>query len=318
MAKNLGTAVIGLLDHERVDLRAAATTVLAAVGKGDAAVVKALTARLADADGVVRRIALEGLAEMGASGIAAHLVPLLRGDDATLAERAAQLLAGQGAAAESALRKELSAGTVQARRAIASLLLRRGTQAAVDAVIDQLADVELGEQALQLLRAEVDHHNEKVVAIIEKSALARAADVGKTVKKEWARALRDADKQAAAEAKAAKAKAAKAKGKAGQGDGKAAPPSGNGHAAGPDPMRDPAVAAGVHELGLLLRLIGYMARPSALSLLMGKIGDDWPRAVRLAAIAALRRIVASHEGKSTDAAIERLIALADGADLAIA
>ena len=36
---------------------------------------------------------------------------------------------------------------------------------------------------------------------------------------------------------------------------------------------------------------------------MGKIGDDWPRAVRLAAIAALRRIVASHEGKSTDAAI---------------
>jgi hypothetical protein len=40
----------------------------------------------------VRRIALEGLAGMGASGIAAQLVPLLRGDDETLAERAAQVL----------------------------------------------------------------------------------------------------------------------------------------------------------------------------------------------------------------------------------
>src|SRR5712691_8484966 len=97
MAKNLAGAVIDLLESERVDLRAAAATVLAAVGKGDKSVETALTDRLADDDGVVRRIALEGLADMGTSGIAPKLVPLLRGDDDTLAERAAQLLAQQGA-----------------------------------------------------------------------------------------------------------------------------------------------------------------------------------------------------------------------------
>jgi HEAT repeat protein len=63
MARNLGGAIIDLLESERVALRAAAATVLAAVGKGDKAVETALTERLADDDGEVRRIALEGLAE---------------------------------------------------------------------------------------------------------------------------------------------------------------------------------------------------------------------------------------------------------------
>ncbi len=307
MARNLGSAVIDLLDHERVDLRAAAATVLAAVGKGDGAVVKALTDRLADPDGVVQRIALEGLADMGATGIAPQLVGLLRGGDEALAERAAQLLAAQGGAADAALRKELGEGTVQARRAIASLLLRRGTTPAVDAVLDQLADAEFGEQALQLLRNELDRHNEKVAGVVEKAALARAAEVGKTVKKEWARAVKEAAKGDAAK------KPASAKGKNGKGA-----PGGNGAAVAADPMKDPAVAASVHELGLLLRLIGYQARPSALSLLTAKIGDEWPRSVRLAAIAALRRIVASTEAKGTEGAIEALIELADGDDLAVA
>lgn len=307
MARNLGSAVIDLLDHERVDLRAAAATVLAAVGKGDGAVVKALTDRLADPDGVVQRIALEGLADMGATGIAPQLVGLLRGGDEALAERAAQLLAAQGGAADAALRKELGEGTVQARRAIASLLLRRGTTPAVDAVLDQLADAEFGEQALQLLRNELDRHNEKVAGVVEKAALARAAEVGKTVKKEWARAVKEAAKGDAAK------KPVSAKGKNGKGA-----PGGNGAAVAADPMKDPAVAASVHELGLLLRLIGYQARPSALSLLTAKIGDEWPRSVRLAAIAALRRIVASTEAKGTEGAIEALIELADGDDLAVA
>jgi len=99
MGKNLGGAIIDLLDSDKVELRAAATTVLAAVGKGDKSVMSALTSRLADHDAVVRRIALEGLADLGASGIAPNLVPLLRGDDDTLAERAATLLAQQGAEA---------------------------------------------------------------------------------------------------------------------------------------------------------------------------------------------------------------------------
>src|SRR5690606_11379812 len=107
MGKNLGGEILDLLESEHVDLRAAAATVLAAVGEGDKAVVAALTGRLADPDPGVRRIALEGLAAMGASGIAAQLVPLLRGGDEALAERAAQVLAQQGAAAEGAMRKEL-------------------------------------------------------------------------------------------------------------------------------------------------------------------------------------------------------------------
>ena len=50
MAKNLGGAIIDLLDSERVDLRAAAATVLAAVGKSDKSVQSALTGRLEDPD----------------------------------------------------------------------------------------------------------------------------------------------------------------------------------------------------------------------------------------------------------------------------
>ena len=48
MAKNLGGAVIALLEHDRVDLRAAAITVLAAVGQADAAVEQGLIGRLAE------------------------------------------------------------------------------------------------------------------------------------------------------------------------------------------------------------------------------------------------------------------------------
>src|SRR5688572_12429430 len=103
MGKNLGDAVIDLLEHERVDLRVAAATVLAAVGKGDKAAVAALTDRLLDPEPAVRRIALEALAAMGASGLASHLVVLLRGGDDELAGRAAQLLAAEGGGAESAL-----------------------------------------------------------------------------------------------------------------------------------------------------------------------------------------------------------------------
>src|ERR1700751_2933947 len=140
MAKSLGGAVIELLESERVELRTAAATVLAAVGKGDKTVETALPTRLAAPDGVVRRIALDALADMGTGGIAPKLVPLLHGDDDELAARAATLLAQQGAAAEGPLRKEVAAGPIQARRVMAQLLIRRGTKPAIDAVLDQLPD----------------------------------------------------------------------------------------------------------------------------------------------------------------------------------
>jgi len=301
MGKNLGGAIIDLLDSERVELRTAAATVLAAVGKGDKAVEAALTSRLEDADGVVRRIALEGLSDMGVGGIATKLVPLLRGDDEILAERAAQVLAQQGAAAESTLRKEVSVGSIAARRVMAQLLLRRGTQPAIEAVLDQLPDDEFGEQALQLVRAELDHGNEKLANLIEKTAVARASEANKELAKAWTKA----QKAAEAATKDAKATAKKQQ-----------KPNGNGHAV--DPLRDPEVQRGASELGSLLRLIGYLARPSTQSLLLKYADPDEPRPIRLAAIAGLRRIVATSEAKGTEKVVEALIEYADSDDFAVA
>ena len=304
MAKNLGGAIIELLDSDRVDLRAAAALVLAEVGKGDKAVVAALTARLEDADPGVRRIALEGLAEFGAGGIAAKLVPLLHSDDETLAERAATLLAQQGSEAEGALRKEIRQGAIGPRRVMAQLLLRRGTQPAIDAVLDQLWDDEFGEQALQLVRAELDSGNERLANQVEKSATGRASEAAKELHKAWAKAEKAAE---------AAAKAAKASKKSKQ------PGGANGHAAAsPDPLRSPAIASGVAQLGALLRLIGYLARPSTQSLLLKYADADEPRPIRLAAIAGLRRIVAQSEARGTEKVIETLIDYADGDDPAVA
>ena len=304
MAKNLGGAIIDLLDSERVELRAAAATVLAAVGKRDKSVQTALTTRLGDADPTVRRIALDGLADMGAGGIATQLVPLLRGDDEGLAERAAALLAQQGAEAEAALRKEVRAGAVAARRVMAQLLLRRGTQPAIDAVLDQLSDDEFGEQALQLVRAELDTGNDKLANQVEKAAIGRASEAAKDLHKTWL-AAQKAGEAAAKDAKRT-AKKSKANGS-------------NGHAVvAPDPLRDPAVARGVAQLGALLRLIGYLARPSTQSLLLKYADADEPRPIRLAAIAGLRRIVAQSEARGTEKVIETLIDYADGDDLAVA
>jgi hypothetical protein len=305
MARNLGGAIIDLLDSERVDLRAAAAMVLAAVGKGDKSVEAALTARLADDDGVVRKIALEGLADMGASGIAAKVVPLVHAGDEVLAERAAQVLAQQGAAAESTLRKEIAAGPVAARRVMAQLLLRRGTQPAIDAVLDQLPDPEFGEQALQLVRAELDAGNDKLANQVEKAAVERAGEAHRDLGKAWTRA-----QKATTDAAKAAAKDAKKKPKA-NGHG-----ASNGHAA--DPLRDPEVARGVAELSSLLRLIGYLARPSTQSMLLKYADPDEPRPIRLAAIAGLRRIVATSEARGTEKVIATLIELADGDDLAVA
>ena len=305
MARNLGGAIIELLDSDRVDLRAAAATVLSAVGKGDKSVEAALTDRLADDDGVVRRIALEGLADMGAGGIAAKLVPLLHSGDEALAERAAQVLAQQGAAAETTLRKEVGSGPVSARRVMAQLLLRRQTQPAIDAVLDQLADNEFGEQALQLIRHELDQGNERLANQIEKAATERASEANKELGKAWTRA-----QKAAAEAVKLAAKDAK---KSKKSNGHT-----NGHAVAADPLRDPDVVHGMAELGALLRLIGYLARPSTQSLLLKYADPEEPRPIRLAAIAGLRRIVATSEAKGTEKVIEALIDFADGDDLAVA
>src|SRR5262249_11255886 len=159
----------------------------------------------------------------------------------------------QGASAEGALRKELGHGSIAARRTIAQLLLRRGSAAAVEAILDQLADPEFGEQALQLLRAELDHdekHAERLAGLVGKAASARAGEVGKRVAKEWARAKKDSEKAAEQKGKGKGRKAGKDEASGADGS--------NGHRTAPDPLRDPEVAAAVAELGALLRLLGYL------------------------------------------------------------
>jgi hypothetical protein len=173
-------------------------------------------------------------------------------------------------------------------------------------VLDQLSDPEFGEQALQLVRAELDTGNEKLANQVEKSAIGRASEAAKELHKVWAKA-----QKAAAEAHKTAAKDAKKT--------KQKPNGANGHvAAAPDPLRDPEVAQGIAQLGALLRLIGYLARPSTQSLLLKYADPDEPRPIRLAAIAGLRRIVAQSEARGTEKVIETLIEYADGDDLAVA
>jgi HEAT repeat protein len=321
MGRNLGGAIIDLLDSERVELRTAATTVLAAVGKGDKTVEAALASRLGDPDGIVRRIALDALAAMGASGIAPRLVPLLRGDDEALAERARELLVEHAADAEATLRKEIGAGPVAARRVMAQLLLHRGTRAAIDAVLDQLADDELGEPALQLVRAELDRGEPggKLVALIEKSATARITEAGKALDRAWAAAQRPhglgQKRKPGKPGNAGGKKPGKAGPRANQ--AAAAPAASNGHDTAADPLRDPAVVRAIAALGNLLRLIGYLARPQNQTVLLRYTAAEAPQPIRLAAIAGLRRIVAQSEAKGTEKVIEQLIDYANDADLAV-
>jgi len=289
--------------------------VLAAVGKGDKAVEAALIERLADRDSQVRRIALEALVDMGARGIAPRLVPLLRGDDDTLAERARELLAQHGAGAEAALRKEIGAGPIGARRVMAQLLLQRGTGPAIEAVLDQLADEEFGEQALQLVRAELDRadpgagKHADLAAVIEKAATERAGDAGKQLARAWTAAQRAIAAPSPPAGRKRKPKPRPAV--------RAAPAADDDHGSAGDVLRDPAVARAVAALGGLLRLIGYLARPEAHALLLKYVAPDQPRPIRLAAIGGLRRIAAHGEARGNDKVIDVLIELADSDDLAV-
>ncbi len=230
------------------------------------------------------------------------------------------MLAQQGAAAETTLRKEVSSGPVSARRVMAQLLLRRQTQPAIDAVLDQLPDNEFGEQALQLIRHELDQGNERLANQIEKAATERASEANKELGKAWTRAVKAAEAAQKEAEKAAKAKAKKAQKTATNGTAINGTNGANGHTpSSHDPTRDTDVSRGIVELGALLRLIGYLGRPSTKTLLLKYADDaDQPRPIRLAAIAGLRRIVAASEAKGTENVISALIDLADSADLAVA
>ena len=198
-------------------------------------------------------------------------------------------------------------GPIAARRVMAQLLLRRGTQPAIDAVLDQLADGEFGEQALQLVRAELDQRQRASSANqVEKSAVERASEANRELGKAWTRA----QKAAADAGRPRRRRRRRPRRRTAQ------RPARRPRA---DPMRDPEVAQGMAELGALLRLIGYLARPSTQSLLL-KYAD----AERAAPDPARRdRRPAPHRRararrRAPRRSIEALIEFADGDDLAVA
>ena len=321
MASNL-SSVMKLLDDARIEMRCAAALVLGAVGKGDGTVVKALTGKLGDDNPVVRRIALDSLADMGATGIAAAVAPLVRSEDEHVAARAIQVLAGQGAGVEVVLRKELGVGSPSARRQVAMLLLKRGTVGSIDPLLEQLGDHDFGEHVLQLLRAELDVGGDKLAATVDARAHEAIARIGKEV----AAGLKERAAAARKEGKARKEGAAKAAapgrpGKGGKARAEAAAAPGgkaNGHGATPaDPALGPQLEHAVRELANLLRLIGYVADPASLKQLVRYSDAEQPLAVRLAAIAAMRRIGAASDARGTEAAIAALIEYANDGEHAI-
>jgi hypothetical protein len=176
---DLAEKVIALLDDARVEVRCAAALVLGAAGKGDARVPKALARKLEDESGMVRRFVLDALDAVGARGLSDKLAPLLASTDAEVRDRAMRLLAAQGPHAEGALERQLPPGhPVAARRQAAKLLVERGSADALDALLEQIADVEIGEHVLQLLRAHVDQGDAKARALLGARAAAGVQKLG--------------------------------------------------------------------------------------------------------------------------------------------
>lgn len=263
-ASNLNGKILELLDDERVEMRCAAAMVLGAVGQGNKTVAKALAGRLDDV-APVQRIALDALVEMKAGGLAKQLAPLIGSSDDHVRTSALRLLVEQGAAAEAALRAELTRGTAAGRGLVVSLLAKRATASVLDALFDQLADPEIGEHTLHALRHEVEGDG-KQRAAIEKRALAAITAMGARVAK---RTLPDND---------------------------------------PELLR----------LAALLRLIGYAATPKNLGVLVKYAAANRARPLRLAAVAAMRRILANPKVKGTEAAVGALLGMAEESDRGVA
>lgn len=264
-AESFVDRVVGLLSDERVEVRSAAALVLGLAGQGEARAEKALAARIADESPVAQRFVVEALERLGAKVEPAALLPLLDTKDDELREKVTRLVLAAGPDAEEPLRLALRDGPVGVRWAASGLLLQLGSAAALDALLAEISDHDIGEHVLAQLRAEIDRGDKKL-----RTALARRVQ-----------ALRKKlEPKVAAEAK---------------GD-------------------DPAVL----RLGAVLRLEGYLADPESLPGLVEATRPGRPLPLRLAAIAATRRILANPHGAKTDAGVVALIGYAEERDPAVA
>jgi HEAT repeat protein len=116
---------------------------------------QALARKLRDDNPMVRRFVLDALVTVGAKGLAKELTPLLGASDEEVREKAMRLLAAQGNGASEALARAVGEGPPAARKQAVALLVRVVDATAMDALLGQLGDHEVGEHVLQQLRAHV-------------------------------------------------------------------------------------------------------------------------------------------------------------------
>jgi HEAT repeat protein len=142
---------------EDVELRRAAAQVAGAVGSAkERDLVKALLAVLEDADAPLRAAAIEALGRLGADEALPRLVELVQQGGPEL--DAAALAAGRmGARGAKAMGKLMAEAAPPMRRRIAAALALSGTQSAVLAAVQALADPDPGvvEAAARSLAAEI-------------------------------------------------------------------------------------------------------------------------------------------------------------------
>src|SRR5262249_57924871 len=89
----------------------------------------------------------------GARGAAEALVPLAAHGDEESRRLALRLLEAEGSAAEPVLRAALAGGDKETRRRVAPLLGKIGTRSALGALVRAVGDADVGDEALQALRA---------------------------------------------------------------------------------------------------------------------------------------------------------------------
>jgi len=246
--------LVALLKDPRPERRCAAAMVLGELEVRDSHVLLALADCLKEENRILRLYVLDSLENLGASGIAERVVPLLDAGDEEVRRRAQGFLERQGARISGALAKELATAPLVRRRAIVSILARNRTPASLGSLLGTLRDPDVAEHTLASLRTEMDQASPA-------EHLALLSKIVATV-------------------------------------------------------RNKAIRADAFALANALRLLGYVGDARAIPLMVSFLVGKQPVAVRVAAIAALRRPLAGL--KRAETVVARLLDLAGHPDIHIA
>lgn len=163
--------VLDMLRDERTERRCAAAMVLGTLGVRDMSVVRALGETLREDNRVLRLYALEGLSELGATGVSEYVMPLIDSQDEEVRTRAQRVLEKQGPQAARLLARELATAPLARRRAIVSVLARNRTPESLDGLLLMLRDPDVAEHTLSALRTEADHASLRDRTLVARKAV---------------------------------------------------------------------------------------------------------------------------------------------------